>query len=91
MVRITMIAIEQLASNFNSLLKYFSGYWETTKHFLLNIFNNEIITNKIFQSMVVTINLRDNPHNHSCLWKYHMTPTILQEQYAKPNKIKVPS
>ena len=28
-----MIAIEQLASDFNSLLNYFLAYWETTKNF----------------------------------------------------------
>ena len=45
-----MIAIEQLfiASNFNSLLKYFRVYWETTKIFLLNIYSNEIIPDKNF-------------------------------------------
>ena len=43
-----MIAIEQLASNFNSLLKYFHQYWETTKTFLLNIFNNEINSKENF-------------------------------------------
>ena len=32
-----------IASNFNALLKYFRGYWETTKIFLLNICGNEII------------------------------------------------
>ena len=30
-----MIAIEQLASDFNPLLKYFCGYWEATKFFSL--------------------------------------------------------
>ena len=30
-----MIAIEQLASDFNPLLNYFLAYWETTK--LLNM------------------------------------------------------
>ena len=48
MVRITVIAIEQLASNFNSLLKYFRGYWETTKIFVLNIFKNKVIPNENF-------------------------------------------
>ena len=43
-----MISIEQLASNFNLLLKYFCGYWEATKTFLLDIFNNKIIPNKKF-------------------------------------------
>ena len=45
-----MIAIEQLfiASDFNLLLKYFHGYWETTKIFLWNIFSNEIIPDKNF-------------------------------------------
>ena len=28
-----MILIEQLASDFNLLLKYFCGYWEATKIF----------------------------------------------------------
>ena len=46
MVRITTVAIEQLASDFNPLLKYFCGYWEATKFFLFNIFNNEIIANE---------------------------------------------
>ena len=43
-----MIAIVQLASDFNSLLKYFCGYWKATKIFLLNIFSNEIIANEKF-------------------------------------------
>ena len=43
-----MIAIEQLASDFNPLLKYFCGCWETTKAFLSNTFSNEIIANKNF-------------------------------------------
>ena len=43
-----MISIEQLASDFNLLLKYFCGYWEATKNFLLDIFNNKIIPNKKF-------------------------------------------
>ena len=47
MVRITVIAIEQLASDFNSL-KYFRGYWEITKIFVLNIFNNKGIPNENF-------------------------------------------
>ena len=42
-----MIAIEQLTSNFSLLLKYFCGYWETTKIFLSNIFN-EIIASENF-------------------------------------------
>ena len=48
MVRITITAIEQLASDINSVLKYFHGYWKTMKIFLSHIFNNEIIPNKIF-------------------------------------------
>ena len=36
------------ASYFNLLLKYFRGYWETTKIFLSSISNNEIIPDKIF-------------------------------------------
>ena len=36
------------ATNFNSLLKYFCGYWETTKNFLSNILNSKIIANKNF-------------------------------------------
>ena len=48
MVRITMIAIERLARYFNSLSNYYRGHWEPQKNFLLNIFNNEIITNKNF-------------------------------------------
>ena len=45
-----MIAIKQLyiSSDFNLLLKYFHGYWETTKIFLSNIFSNEIIPDKNF-------------------------------------------
>ena len=47
-----MIAIEQLASyiasDFNSLLKYFRGYWETTKNFLSNICSNKIIPEENF-------------------------------------------
>ena len=47
-----MIADKQLAtyiaSDFNSLLKYFRGYWVTTKIFLLNIFSNEIIPDENF-------------------------------------------
>ena len=46
MVKITMIAIEQLVSDFNPLLIYFCGYWETTKIFLSNNFNNKVIPNK---------------------------------------------
>ena len=42
MVRITITAIEQLASDFNSVLKYFHGYWKTMKIFFSNIFYNEI-------------------------------------------------
>ena len=41
MVRITGIATEQLASDFNSLLIYFRGYWETIKLFVSNIVNNK--------------------------------------------------
>ena len=36
-----MIAIEQLASDFNLLYKYFCGYWEAAKIFLLNILNTK--------------------------------------------------
>ena len=40
-----MIAIEQLyiciTSDFNLLLKYFRGYWETMIIFLSNIYSNE--------------------------------------------------
>ena len=43
-----MIAIEQLPSDFNLVLKYFHGYWETMKIFLSNIFNNEINPNQNF-------------------------------------------
>ena len=45
-----MIAIKQLyiASDFNSSLKYFCGYWETTKKFLSNIFSNEITPDENF-------------------------------------------
>ena len=45
-----MIAIKQLyiSSDFNLLLKYFHGYWETTKIFLSNKFSNEIIPDKNF-------------------------------------------
>ena len=47
-----MIAIGQLHiysySDFNSLLKYFRGYWETTKNFLSNIYSNEIIPDENF-------------------------------------------
>ena len=42
------ITIEWLASDFNSLLKYFCWYWEIMKIFFSNIFNNEIITGKHF-------------------------------------------
>ena len=41
-----MIAIEQLASDFKSLLEYFCGYWEIRKIFFLNIFNNKMIKTK---------------------------------------------
>ena len=50
-VRNRLIAIEQLyyiASDFNSLLKYFRGYWETTKKLLSNIYSNKIIPDKHF-------------------------------------------
>ena len=47
-----MITIEQLglaiASDFNSLLKYFRGYWETMEIFLSNVYSNEIISDKNF-------------------------------------------
>ena len=43
-----MIANEQLASDFNLLFKYFCGYWEATKIFLLNILNTKIIGNENF-------------------------------------------
>ena len=47
-----MITIEQLdlaiASDFNSLLKYFRGYWETMEIFLSNIYSNEIISDENF-------------------------------------------
>ena len=47
-----MITNEQLAlaiaSDLNSLLKYFHGYWETTKIFLLNIYSNGIISDEKF-------------------------------------------
>ena len=43
-----MIANEQLASNFYSLLKYFHEYCKTTKIFLSNIFSNEIISDENF-------------------------------------------
>ena len=41
-----MIAHKQLASDFNSLLKYFREYCKTTKNFLSNIFSNEIISDE---------------------------------------------
>ena len=43
-----MISNEQLGSDLILLLKYFCGYWEATKNFLLDIFNNKIIPNKKF-------------------------------------------
>ena len=43
-----MIAIEQLASDFNPLLNYFLANWETTKNFLSNTFNYKVIQNEIF-------------------------------------------
>ena len=46
--------IQYVASDFNSLLKYFCGYWETTKNFLSNIFSNEIIPDEKFQATVCT-------------------------------------
>ena len=52
-----MIANEhlyRLASDFNSLLKYFHGYWETTKTFLSNIFHNEIISDEYFPDYGIT-------------------------------------
>ena len=35
-------------SYFNLLLKYFRGYWETTKNFLSSIFSKKIIPDKNF-------------------------------------------
>ena len=44
-----MITIEQVTSNFNSLLKYFFEYWKTNdENFLSNTFNNKIIANENF-------------------------------------------
>ena len=50
-----MIAIEQLASDFNSLLNYFLAYWETTKNFLSNIFNYQVIQNETFPEYSINI------------------------------------
>ena len=38
--------------------KYFRGYWETTKNFLLNISNNEIIPDENFPDYgIFTLNI----------------------------------
>ena len=37
-----------IATDFNSLLKYFRQYWKTMKIFARNIVSNEIIANKNF-------------------------------------------
>ena len=50
-----MIAIEQLASDFNSLLNYFLAYWETTKIFLSNTFNYQVIPNEKFPEYSINI------------------------------------
>ena len=42
-----MIAIKQLASDFNLLLNYFLAYWETTKIFL-SIGNNPTTMNDLW-------------------------------------------
>ena len=53
MVRIA-IALHKWKCYFNSLLKYFRGYWQTTKIFLSNICNNEIIPDKNFPDYGIT-------------------------------------
>ena len=40
--------LRQIIASGNSPLKYFRGYWETMKIFLLNISNNEIISDENF-------------------------------------------
>ena len=55
MVRTTMIAIKQLASDFTLLLNYFLGYRETTKISLSNNVNNKVIPNKKFPEYSINI------------------------------------
>ena len=50
-----MIAIEQLLSDFKPLLNYFLAYWETTKKFLSNSFNYQVIQNETFQEYSINI------------------------------------
>ena len=40
--------LRQIIASGNSPLKYFRGYWETTKIFLSNISNNEIVSDENF-------------------------------------------
>ena len=51
------------------LLKYFHGYWQATKIILSNIFNNKIIPDENFQTMVLNLCTCVNTHT-LCIFAY---------------------
>ena len=65
------------ASYFNSLLKYFRGYWETTKNFLSNIYNNEIIPDKNFPDYSIWANIINY-----CMSNYSFMPFVCIHAYG---------
>ena len=62
-----MIAIQQVYIHIASkLLKYFCGYWETTKIFISNIYSNEIIPDENFQTIRYGISAFSFTDNTAC-------------------------